>query len=89
MGPQSDFNFAPREQDIGVMPLLLRDRSDAIYKIQGLLEIGKSKCARNVVFVYDFPVRPLGKLSVQVIEFFSLKWRRSTPARHASFACKF
>src|SRR5690348_5815761 len=89
MGPQSDFNFAPREQDIRVMPLLLGHASDSIDKIQGLLEIRKGECTSDVMLVHYLPVRPFGELSVQVSKLFSFERRHSPTAWHTSFAGKF
>jgi hypothetical protein len=60
MGPQSDFNFAPSEQNVGMVTLLLGDATDSIYKVQGLLEIRKREGASDVVFIDYLPVRPFG-----------------------------
>ena len=57
VGPEGDFNFAPCQEDIGMMSLLLGKRADPINERKCLLEVGKSEGAAEVVFVSDVPAR--------------------------------
>jgi len=59
MCPEGDFDFAPGQQDIGMVSLRLSNVANPIDKFQSLLEIGECKRARDVVLVDDLPMRPL------------------------------
>ena len=89
MRPQGDLYLAPGEQDVGMMPLLLRNLPNPVYKIQGLLEVGEGKRARDVVLADDLPMRPLRELLVKVSEFLAFQRRHSAAARHTSLTGKF
>jgi len=77
--PQRDLNFAPSQQDVGVMPLLFGNPADAIYEFQGLFEIRKSKLAVKIVFIGNRPVR---NLLLQGIQFLAFQRRYAPFAGH-------
>jgi len=81
--PQGDLGFAPGQQDIGMVALLLGHGSYAVHEGEGLLEIGKGEGAREVVLVDDLPV---GELVAEVVEFRAFQGWDSTAAGDAGFA---
>ena len=81
--PQRDLSFAPGEQNVGMMALLLRDRTYAIDEVERLLEIGKLECAGDVVLVDDVPV---GELMAKRVKFRAVKRRSASAAGCAGFA---
>jgi len=68
-----------------MVSLFLRQCADAIHEIQRLLEIGETEGAGDVVFVDDFPVRPLRNLLINLFQFFALERRHTALAGHTSF----
>src|SRR5579872_3402662 len=60
VGPDLDVDLAPREQQIGMMPLLLRHRAGAVDEIEGGLEVGKGEAAGDMVAVDHLPIGHLG-----------------------------
>ena len=72
MRPQGNFRFSPGEQDVGVVPLLFRQRADTIDEVEGLLEIGEGEGAGDVVLVDDFPMGPIRELFMNFGELFAL-----------------
>jgi len=72
MRPGRDLDLAPSEQDVGMMALFLGQVTDAIHESQGRFEIGEFASAHEVMFVDDPPLRRLGQLSMNLIEFVSL-----------------
>ena len=77
--PQRDFDFAPGEQNVGMVSLLFGDLADFINERQRLLEVWKRERSGNVVLVDYLPVSPLRHLLKDLFEFFSLE-RRYAPA---------
>jgi hypothetical protein len=86
MSPQCDVSFSPGQQNIGMMSLLLGQRSCAIHEIQCLLEVGETILAMYVMFSLDLPLRDA---FVQLFEFLSLERRDFASAGHAFFVGKF
>jgi len=68
-----------------MMSLGLGHFAHPIHKIQRLLEIGKSECARNMMLVDHLPLR---HLLMQGFQFFSFEWRVTASAGNAGLAGK-
>jgi hypothetical protein len=66
VGPDRDFGFAPRRQDIGVMILFLRNFANSVGKGQGIDEVGELEFFLKMMFVDDLPV--VSKYLVQPLE---------------------
>src|SRR5947207_2504555 len=71
-----------------MVSLFLRQCADAIHEIQRLLEIGETEGAGDVVFVDDFPVRPLRNLLINLFQFFALERRHTAFAWDTGFRCQ-
>ena len=54
--PQSDFSLSPGQHNVGMMSLLFRNCPYSIYEIQGLLEVGESEIACEMVFLDHAPL---------------------------------
>jgi len=65
--PDSDFGFSPREQDVGMVALLLGDCAHAIHEVERLLKIRKLERAREVMLVDNLPVWKLVGEIVRVL----------------------
>lgn len=83
VGPGSNFGFAPREQNIGMMALLLGELADSVDEVERLAEIGEGEDARDVMRVDDAPVRDL---LGEFFEFFAGERRDATAAGDALLA---
>jgi len=59
MGPQSDFGFAPDQQDVGMVALGFRELPNPVHERERLFEVGKLELPDNVVLVYHLPFRHL------------------------------
>src|SRR5580692_10201943 len=59
MGPGGDLGLAPGQQNVGMVPFLLSDITDAIHEGQRLVEIGEAKFAMQVMLVRNVPLRNL------------------------------
>ena len=59
--PNLNPDLAPRQVEIGMMTLLLGDRSDAVYEGQRLREVGKSVGLGQVMILPDFPTIQLAE----------------------------
>ena len=68
VGPERDLDFAPAQQDVGMMALLFSDIAHAIYEGQCGLEIGKLVSADDVMFIDDLPLRRLRQHAMNVGE---------------------
>lgn len=55
VGPYLDRHPSPREMDVGMMPLALGDRTNAIREAQCLLEVAESEFPAEVVVIDDRP----------------------------------
>src|ERR1700683_242145 len=55
--PERDFRFAPGQQNIRMVPLLLGQRTHTIHEIERLLKVGKWEGASDVVLVDHAPLR--------------------------------
>jgi hypothetical protein len=87
VGPRRDLDFAPSEQNVGMMALLLGNFANSIYKSQSGLKVRKFVGAREMVFVDDFPLCRLRQLLMNFLELVALQ-RRNTDLRgsvHSSF----
>ena len=82
VGPESDFSFSPRQENIRMVAFVFGHFANSIYKFQRLLEIGEAKLPVDVVLVGD---RPLGNTLVKLFEFISSNGRRAPAAGHAFF----
>src|SRR5579864_6156293 len=81
VSPEGNLRFAPGQQDVRVMSLLLGYRAHPVHEIQCLLEIGEGEGSRDVVLVDHFPVRPIRKLLVNFGQLFASEGRHSASAR--------
>src|SRR5580700_8991707 len=80
MRPEGDFGFAPSQQNVGMMPLLLGQRAYTIHEIERLLKIGKGEGASDVMLFYH---TPLGDDLVERFEFLALERRHAATAGDA------
>jgi hypothetical protein len=78
--PHRDLGFAPGQENVGMVALLLGHRSHTIHEIERLLEVRKCVGASEMVPVDHVP---LGNVFVQGIEFPALEWRHSAATGHA------
>ena len=80
--PHGNLGFAPRQQNVGMVPLFFGERSHAIHEFERLLEVGKSVGASEMVLVDYTPER---NFAVHCLEFPALERRHSAAARNALF----
>src|SRR3989442_1213584 len=78
VGPNRDFHSAPREINVGMMTLFLRQCADFVGKNQCFAEIFEGEYLLQVMFVDKFPAIP--EFPLQVGQ------RLSLERRHAAFA---
>jgi len=83
--PQSDFSFAPTQQNVGMMSLSFRYLPHTVDEIERLLEIGERKISREVVFIHHCP---LWDLLMDPLQFYSLERRHASAARDTVLAGK-
>jgi len=81
MRPSRNLRLPPPQQNIRMMPLLLRDRPHLIHKRERLLKIRKRKRSHNVMPIHHLPPRHLFR---QSLEFFSSQRRNPATAWHTS-----
>jgi hypothetical protein len=79
MSPDGDLGFSPGQQNVGMMSLLLGQRTHAVHKIQRGLEIGKLESTRDVMLVDNLPI---GQLMAEFMQRRAVKRRHPAPARH-------
>jgi len=63
-----------------MVPLLLGDRTHAVHKVQGRLEIGECISFRQMVPAHHLPA---SHLRLHSLQFLAFERRDATPARHA------
>lgn len=83
MGPGRDFGLPPGKQNVGMVPLLLGQFSDAIHKRQGRAKVRELVAADKMMFVLYAPLVSAGQHAIQVVEIFSLEWRDTAAAGNA------
>jgi hypothetical protein len=83
--PESDLGLTPGQQNIGMMSLLLGDRTDPIHEVQSLLEIREGKRANNMMLIDYIPMSPLRNLLVNLGEFFASERRNPAATRNTGF----
>src|ERR1035437_7419359 len=80
VGPNLDFDLAPRQVQVGMVPLLFGNRAHAVDKVQGRPEIGEPVRLRQMMLIHHLPAGQLRQHFPQLLAF---EWRDATPARHA------
>jgi hypothetical protein len=85
VSPNRDVNFAPRQQNVGMVSLLLGYRANAVYEFERLLEVGEFEFAMQVML---FVNRPLWNTSVQFLQLQALDRRNASAAGNAGFVGK-
>lgn len=55
--PEGDFNFAPAQQHIGMMALLLSQCADSVHERQGRFKVREFISADQMMLLNYFPVR--------------------------------
>ena len=80
--PDRDLDLSPREEDVWMVPLLLRKFTHAVYELERLAKVGKPEGLRDVVL---FDNAPPVHLFLQGDEFITLERRDASPTRHACF----
>jgi hypothetical protein len=55
--PKRDLDFAPREEDVGMVALLLGEFADSVYEGEGGFKVGELVRPDNVMLIYDSPLR--------------------------------
>ena len=83
--PGRDLDFSPGKRDVWMMPLLLRQLTNVVYKLEGFAKIGKLEGLGDVVFVDDVP--PIDLL-LKCGELLTLERRHPSTARNACFGRK-
>ena len=83
MSPEGDFDFAPREGDVGMVAFGFGEGADFVGKGKGGLEIGEWECFFEVVVVNDVPVG--FELVLEGFEGLALEGRGSFRAGDALF----
>ena len=81
VGEDCHFRFAPRQQNIGVVALLLRDGAGAVYKVECLLKIGKAEYSVQMMLPDHFPI---GQLRMERIQRIAFERENATTAGNAS-----
>src|SRR5271156_3198335 len=77
--PRGDFRLPPSQQNIRMMPLLLRNRPHLIHKPERQLKIRKRKRPHNVMPVHHLPSRHFLSKRLQLV---TTQRRYSALARH-------
>src|SRR5208282_503319 len=88
VSPEGDFDFAPREQEIGVVPLLLSQRTHAIHEGQGRCEVRKLVGPHQMMLVNHTPLGALGKLTQNFRELSTLERRNAAATGNTRFVGK-
>jgi hypothetical protein len=78
--PESNFDFTPGEQNVGMVPLLFGDLAHFVNEGERLLEVWKRERTGDVVLVDYLPVSPLRHLLMDLFKFFSLERRHAPTA---------
>src|ERR1700740_2579284 len=86
MRPSRNLRLAPPQQNIRMMPLLLRNRPHLIHKRERLLKIRKRKRPHDVMPIHDLPRR---NFFCQRIQFLPSQRRHSALARHTTLLRQF
>src|SRR6185369_17191089 len=60
VGPNRDVCFAPAKADIGMMPLVFRQFTDTIHKLERLAKISKFVGLLQMMLIDDLPSADLG-----------------------------
>jgi hypothetical protein len=86
VSPESDFSFAPSQQNVGVVALLFGDCANAIDEIESLFEVGELELAVKMMLVGD---GPLWDASVDFLQFLAFERGNASLARNALFVGEF
>jgi len=68
--PGRDFSFAPPEQDVRMMALLLGNSAHFVHEGQSRLEIGKLVSADEMMLINNLPSRGIGQLLMNFFQLF-------------------
>jgi hypothetical protein len=83
--PESDFGFAPGEEDVGMMSLLFGERTDTVDEVERLLEVGELELAVKMMLVGDGPFRDA---RVNLLDVLAFEWGNATFAGDAGLVSK-
>ena len=78
--PKGNLRLTPSKENVRMVSLLLRNRSDAIHEIQRLFEVWEAVLAVDVVFLGD---SPFGNEPAEFGQFLALKRWNAALARNA------